>query len=185
MPGDDPLIGLLQTTPPACVAGFGLTPARLPAAWGGDLCVSTWRLACPCGESRSRIRGFRLGDYNPAYPSSDLFISPIGLECAACGTVTEILDTDRHGYHAELARRAGGTGSANYRGSGPRTAWPCPQCAGDLFGVTVAFWYWDIVREVIEDEPAWPAQDFFSVFRLLADCAGCGHASEPTDFGKL
>jgi hypothetical protein len=48
----------------------------------------------------------------------------------------------------------------------------------------VAFIFWDAVLD-LADEPGWPLQDFFNEFLSFAACVGCGHRSEPTDFGKL
>ena len=39
--------------------------------------------------------------------------------------------------------------------------------------------------DLAADEPEWPPQEFFNVFLPFAECAGCGHLSEPTDFDKL
>jgi hypothetical protein len=118
----DRITQLLQTTPPACVAGFRVTPAKLPIKWD-DSTRSVWRLACRCGGEHGRILGYPLGDYKDWPDGADCFISPIGFECAACGAVTEVIDTEQHGYHAELAKREDGIGSTKYRGEGPRTAW--------------------------------------------------------------
>src|SRR5262245_47285105 len=150
---------LLQTTPPECVAGFHLTPAELPIEWD-DSTRSVWRLACSCGGEHGRILGYPLGDYKDCPDGANCFISPIG--CAACGKVTEIIDTDQHGYHAEVAKREGGIGSAKYSGEGPRTAWRCPQCKGEQFALTVAFIFWEAVLDLAADEPEWPPQEFFN-----------------------
>src|SRR5262249_11068529 len=170
--------------PRACLAGFRLTPAKLPIEWD-DSTRSVWRLACSCGAEQGRILGHPLGDYKDWPDGADCFVSPIGFECAACGKVTEVIDTDQHGYHPEVAKREGGVESAKYRGEEPRTAWRCPQCKGGLFALTVAFIFWEPVLELAAGGPEWPPQEFFNVFLSFARCAGCGHLSEPTDFGKL
>lgn len=183
---DDPeaITRWLQATPPSCVDGFRLLPAELPIEWAHDT-RSCWRLMCRCDGAHGRILGYRLEDYSDSYAGADLFVSPIGFECITCGRTTDVIDTKRHGYHAELAAREGGVGSAKYRGAGPRAAWRCPRCGGERFGLTVAFIFWDAVLDLADDEPGWPLQDFFNVFLSFAECVGCGHRSEPTDFGKL
>ncbi len=168
----------LQTTPPACLDGFGATPADPPFEWD-DRIRSVWQLACACGSEQGQLLG-----YGPHGTAGSL-ISPIGFGCSACGKVTEIIDTARHGYHADVAKREGSTGSAKYRGEGARTAWHCPQCSGQALRVTVAFIFWEAALDLAEDEPDWPLQGFFNVFLLFARCADCGLLSEPTDFGKL
>jgi hypothetical protein len=156
----DRITQFLRTTAPACVAGFRLTPAELPIEWD-DNTRSVWRLACNCGGEQGRVLGYPLADYKD-WPGGDgIFISPIGFECSACGKVTEVIDTDLHGYHPEVAKREGGIGSAKYRGEGPRMVWPCPQCKGEVFGLTVAFIFWDAAFDVVE-EPGWPLQEFFN-----------------------
>jgi hypothetical protein len=158
----------LQTVPPSCVVGFRLAPAELPIEWD-DSCRSVWRLACGCGGEQGRVLGYPLGDYKALPGGPDCFISPIGFECSTCGKVTEVIDTDLHGYHAEVGKREGGIGSVKYRGEGPRAAWPCPQCGGQVFGLTVAFIFWGAVFD-LADEPGWPLQEFFNVFLPFARC---------------
>ena len=114
------------STPPSCVGGFRLTRAELPIAldrvksasveW--EICIkSVWRLGCNCGEERGHVLGHPLRDLNPDYDGPE-FLGPLGFECSACGKVTEIIDTDLHGYHVEVARIEGGVGSVKVRGEG-------------------------------------------------------------------
>ena len=93
------------------------------------------------------------------------------------------MDTDVHGYHAEVGKLEGGVGSAKLRGSGTPTAYACPACSKTVFRMVVGFVYWDF--DIIEDEPALPAQEFFNVFLLYCTCSNCGRVAEPTEFGKL
>src|SRR5581483_2200764 len=122
--------------------------------------------------------GHRLEDLNPRN-KGDLLVSPLAFGCSACGRVTELLDTDVHGYHAEVGKLEGGVGSAKLRGSGTRTAYACPTCGKTVFRMIVGFVYWDF--DIIEDEPELPAQEFFNVFLLYCTCAECGHVAEPTE----
>jgi hypothetical protein len=177
------LIERLRTTAPSCLRGFNATPAQLPEPFDDNPC-SIWQLACRCAGTQGRFLGYPLRDYNPEYNGPECFLSPLAFECAACQAVTELLDTDRHGYHPEVARREGDEdASAKLRGAGPRQAFRCPGCGGQAFGVTVGFvfWYPDELAE--EFEGGW--EDLFSVFLCHCRCAGCGQTSQPTDFGKL
>jgi hypothetical protein len=108
------------TTQPSCLAGFRLSRTRLPdalidaklnplkAKYGSlvgdprDGPHSVWKLACSCGHGTGPFLGYRLSDYSDATDCGDIFISPLAFKCGACETVTELLDTDKHGYHAQF-----------------------------------------------------------------------------------
>lgn len=173
----------VRTAPPSCVRSFRLSPAQLPKPFDDNL-TTVWRLACECecGGDNGRLLGHRLETLSSHY-RGDLLVSPLGFECSACGRITELLDTDLHGYHAEVGKLEGGTGSAKIRGTATRTAYACPACSGDSFGMVAGFVYWHF--DIIEDEPHLPAEEFFNVFLLYCTCAACGRVSEPTQFGKL
>lgn len=177
------LVKHLCTTVPSCIAGFHVTPARLPEPFD-DNPTSVWQIACTCGSQTGRFLGYPLKDYNTEYDGPECFLSPLTLECSQCKKTTEILDTDQHGYHAEVARLQGDeVGSAKLRGEGPPQAFLCPTCKGGVFSVTVGFvfWYPDELAEEFDGD--W--EDLFSVFLCNCKCAGCGQVSQPTDFGKL
>lgn len=177
------LVNRLQTTAPSCLKGFKATPSKLAEPFDNNPC-SVWLVACSCGGMHGRLLGYPLKDYDSEYDGPECFLSPLAFECAACKVVTEMLDTDRHGYHAELARREGDeAGSAKLRGEGPRKMFKCPACSGELFGVTVGFvfWYPDELAEEFDGE--W--EELYNVFLCHCKCAGCGQTSQPTDFGKL
>ena len=179
------IVQQFQTTPPSCIAAFRVTPAKLPIEWDQS-CRSIWRLSCDCGGERGRVLGYPLSEYNKDLPDgADCLIGPISFECVSCGKVTTVIDTDRHGYSAEVAKREGGIGSAIYRGSGLPAAWGCPQCDSRVFSLTVAFIFWDAVFDLAADGLGWPLQEFFTVFLSFAQCSECRQLSEPTNFGKL
>ncbi len=131
------LVNLLRTTAPSCLCGFRARPAQLPEPFD-DNPHSVWKLVCRCGGEQGRFLGYPLRDYNREYDGPE-FISPLAFERAACKTVSELLNTDQHGYHAEVARRSGGVGATHYRGQGPRQAFLSPHCGGQKFEVTVGF----------------------------------------------
>src|SRR4051812_34115461 len=98
----------LHSTPPRCLAGFTATPTTLPDVGfdgHGPNINKIYPPACPCGHDRFRPLGHPVNNRGV-----DLFVSPLTLECAACGKVTELIDTDQHGYDAEF-----GHGSATIR----------------------------------------------------------------------
>jgi hypothetical protein len=171
----------VRRTPPSCVSSFRLTSTQLPKP-NDDNFTTTWQLACKCGCDTGRLGGHRLEKLNPNY-KGPLLVSPLAFQCAACSQVTELLNTDIHGYHAEVGKLEGGTGSSKLCGSGPRSGHTCPSCQKNVFRMVAGFVYWDF--DIIEDEPELPAQEFFNVFLLYCTCANCGQISEPTEFGKL
>jgi hypothetical protein len=183
----------LRKTPPRCVRGFQCKPSRLPKPFDDNF-RTVWRLACSCGGQRGTILGHALRDYNPRSEGPE-FISPLGFKCSACGKTTEVLDTDLHGYHPEVAKVEGGVGSAKIRGHGRRKQYPCPHCGAREFTVTVGFVYWDfdlfLDEAELVTEGRWKArdfahpEDFFNVFLSYGRCTSCGRVSEFTDFGKL
>ena len=181
---EDQIADHIRSTPPACVNGFLLITAQLPEPWD-DSFTTVYRLACKCGNGSATILGHLLRDYNSdCDENDDDLITPLGFQCSQCNTVTEIIDTDIHGYHAEVAKIEGGIGSAKYRGDGPRTAYKCPACSKTTFNdVTVVFVYWDF--EIMVDEPELPGQEFFNEFLFYVSCKDCGHGSRPIDLGKL
>jgi hypothetical protein len=183
----------LRSTPPSCVGGFRLTPAEIPISpdrvksasveWAISI-KSVWRLGCTCGEDRGHVLGHPLHDLNPDYDDPE-FVGPLGFECSACGKVAEIIDTDLHGYHVEVARIEGGGGSVKIRGEGDRRRFPCPACEADSFIVTVAFIYWPAAIDLFYEQPHLPMEEFFLEFLSYGRCDSCGEVSAITDFGKL
>jgi hypothetical protein len=177
------LIKRLRTTPPSCLSDFKIKPAQLPTPFDSNPC-SVWQIACRCGGGRGRFMGYPLKSYNTDYDGPETFISPLAFECTECNRATELLDTDRDGYHAEVALREGdGVGSAKLRGQGPRPSFTCPGCGAEQFEVVVGFvfWYPDELLEEFDGE--W--EELFNVFLCYCKCAGCDEVSQPTDFGRL
>ena len=129
--------------------------------------------------------GYSLTNYNSAYVGPQQFITPLGFHCSACRSVTEIIDSDCHGYHAEVSKLEGGSGAATYRGKGTRECFRCPTCCGEVFIVIVGFVYWEGAFDLFLDEPNLPFEDFFNVFLSYGKCVSCGMSSSFTDLGKL
>jgi hypothetical protein len=171
----------IRASPPSCVAGFNLLSTELPVPWD-DVFKTVYGIACRCGSQTGKILGYPLRDYNSSY-EGDLLVTPIAFHCEQCSTVTEILDTDAHGYHAEVAKLEGGVGSAKIRGHGSRSEYICPSCNTEIFKVTVGFVYWNF--DIVYDEPDLAGQDFFNVFLMYGHCQKCNHIAPVTDLGKL
>src|SRR5258708_6406846 len=110
------IIEHIRKNPPACVAGFRLSSTELPEPFDDNF-KTVYRLACHCGCDQGAVLGYQLRDYKPTHVGPDL-ITPLSFKCRTCATVTQIIDTDIHGYHAEVGKLDGGIGSAKYRGSG-------------------------------------------------------------------
>lgn len=173
----------IRALPPRCIQGFSPIPTPLPQPFD-DNPKSTWKLVCRCGCETGNFLGYPLSNYVAGLEGPECFVGPLAFGCEECSTVTELLDTDQHGYHAEIGLLEGdNSGGTKYRGEGPRTAFRCPQCSNDTFIVTAGFVFWDIDELADEFDDHW--EDLFNVFLCYCQCAQCGHISEPTEFGKL
>ena len=180
---EDELIEHLQTTPPACISGFSPLPTQLDKPFD-DNPTSVWQLKCGCGGERGYFLGHSLSKWvEQKQGELDIFVGPLAIECSACDRVTELLDTEIHGYHADLAQREGEIDSVKYRGEGPRQRYACPGCGGEEFTTKAGFvfWYPDELLEEFSER----YEDLFNVFLCHCTCTGCGKPSEPTQFGKL
>lgn len=166
----------LRKTPPRCVAGFKVEPATLANVafdgHGSDL-NKVYKLSCTCGHGSFRVLGHHLKNNR----GDDIFVSPLGLECAACGKVTELIDTGEHGYDAEL-----GHGSATIRGEGPRTHFACDKCGVRPMTAFVRFEHSgeELADSFLEEFP--DSQDYFSWFSLVGTCEGCKRTLNVADF---
>lgn len=181
----------VRRSPPNCLASFRAFPLlaldrsdeSIRAEWHSAIPFkSLWRLQCKCGCYRGGLLGHYLRDYNQDYHGDEM-VTPIGFKCSTCAQVTEILDTGIHGYHAEVSKLEGGTGSAKIRGAGEHRIYHCKHCGNDTFGFVTGFVYWHF--DIIFDEPELPAQNFFNEFLMLCTCGRCGRGSEPVMLGKL
>jgi hypothetical protein len=164
--------------PPRCVAGFTARPAVLPRVvfdgHGEDL-NTVFLLACTCGHEHHYV----LGHYwrNPEFNNVLVFLSPLALRCASCGKVTELIDTDRHGYDAEI-----GAIVATKRGEGERAECQCEACGPQAFQVCVRFEYSDYLFDRDFAESRGKEQELFSWFSVVGKCPGCSRLLSITDF---
>jgi hypothetical protein len=143
---------------PSCLSGFRVSTCDSEPwkDWAG------WSLTCGCGSTKGKVLGYPLKDYDKEYKGPPVFISPLAFLCSSCGKTTEIIDTDLHGYNAEIERMSGQR-YPTVRGTGERTPIPCPHCRTTEFSVKAfcAHPHFDL----IEDEPG--LEPRAGVFRLL------------------
>lgn len=166
----------LLHTPPRCLAGFHAQPTSPAPAGINPVCsdlTKFYKLSCPCGHDRFLILGhpFRNDRGDP------IFVSPLALRCAACQTVTELIDTARHGYDAEL-----GLPTATIRGHGPRSPYACDTCGIRPMAAHVRLVHSgeELADSFLEDFPN--PQDYFGSFSLVGTCAGCNRQLSVADF---
>ena len=179
----DAFIDKLSNTPPSCIKNFSVATSTFPEPWD-DNPTSVWQLRCKCGHDNGNLLGYSLADYNTDYGGDLLLVSPLAFRCNQCNATTELLDTDIHGYHADIDIREGLSGGAvKIRGTGDRQPFPCPKCNNDVFSIVVGFVFWNADELADEFDDRW--EDLFNVFLCHTTCRECGHVSTPTDFGKL
>jgi hypothetical protein len=180
-----------QTHPPRCISGFNPRPVTLrDANWEGHASPSqldttvagvkiegaehvnpVFWLHCACGCNSHLVLGhyWRNRDYHDVL----VFVSPLALTCSACGKVTELFDSDKHGYDAEI-----GAIPTNYRGTGPRSEFACKRCGPREFQVFARFEYSEDLLGRSDDDYRGREQDLFSWFSLAGRCSGCGRFME-------
>jgi hypothetical protein len=179
--------------PPRCVAGFVTSPVRLdgfvfdghasgpPSNVAGTVIEGSqhlnivFLLACACGCQQHSVVGFHWR--NPDYRNESILLSPIALRCALCGRETELIDTDRHGYNAEI-----GSCSSTRRAEGERGDYRCEKCSALAIQVCVRFEYPDDLFDSGIDGFSGREQDLFSWFSMVGKCPNCSRLFSITDF---
>jgi hypothetical protein len=185
-----------RSRPPRCLAGFTARPAELLGVeFDGHVSMSQFKfdapggvtihapehtnplfaLSCRCGGIRHYVHCHRWA--NPDFRNQVVTLSPLDLECAACGTITPLLDTDAHGYDAEL-----GHGTATARAQGERVVFECVSCGRQPIEAFVRFEYPDYLFDGDFPEFAGRAQELFTWFNLVGRCSGCSQVLPIADF---
>jgi hypothetical protein len=185
-----------RTHLPRCIAGFIARPTHLPGvALDGHASMSELKaephpgvtisapehsrpffaLSCTCGGGRYYVHGYRW--VNTSFHNAVVFLSPLVLECPACGKMTDLLDTDVHGYDGELAHW-----SATVRAKGERVVFECPTCGRQPLDAIVGFEYPDDLFDRHFPEFAGREQDMFTWFYLMGKCPKCSQLLPVTDF---
>jgi len=189
-------LSYFRSHPPRCIAGFTAQPTELPGAkLDGHASASQFKsdvppgvtidapehintvfaLSCQCGGDRHYVHGHRWT--NPDFDNAVVFLGPLVLECAACGKTTGLLDTDVHGYDAEL-----GHASATVAGRGDRVVFECPSCGRQPLEASVRFEYPDDLFDGDSPELAGREQDLFTWFSLIGKCPQCSQVLAVADF---
>jgi hypothetical protein len=141
-----------------------------------SLINSVFALACSCVSGQRFIHGFSW--INPDnFDTTSVFLSPMFLECTAYGKRTDLIDTDAHGYDAELGHIL-----ATARGRGDPSMYECPECGRQRSDVFARFEYPDELFEQDFPEFAGRKEDLFSWFSLLGKCRRCAQSLVAADF---
>jgi hypothetical protein len=182
-----------RSHPPRCIAGFIAKPVTLAAFTldghapassvdvpgvvieGPELLNTVFLLACACGGEQHYVLGYHWR--NPDFHNELVFLSPLTLRCASCGKVTELIDTDRHGYDAEI-----GAIVATARAEGKRGEYRCDRCGVEPFQVCARFEYSDDLFDRDFKEFRGREQDLFSWFSAVGKCRGCSRLLSIADF---
>ncbi len=106
-------------------------------------------LSCRCGSDRHYVHCYRWA--NPDFHNQVVILSPLDLECAACRAIAPLLDTDAHGYDAEL-----GHGTATARGQGERVVFECPTCGRE----PELFTWFNLIGRCLQCLQVRPVADF-------------------------
>jgi len=165
----------VRTTPPRCLSGFTTRPSSLKGVrfdGHGEPLNVVYQVACACGHDAFRALGHRvtIDGYNA-------FVSPLALECAACGKVTELFDAAEHGYDPEVCGH-----SYAARGTGPREPFACGHCRGEVMTAHARFEHSSETLEDSTGEFTGREHDLFTWFTLVGECRGCGGVLEVADF---
>lgn len=185
-----------QSHPPRCLGGFTTQAAELPdAEFDGHASLSdldfevppgvkisapehinpVFSLACKCGAASHFVHGYRW--INPDFNDAEVFLSPLSLECSACGANTESLDTDVHGYDGEL-----GHGTATVRAQGEQFVFECDACGRQPLQTFARLEYPDDLFDGDFPEFQGREQDLFTWFSLLGRCQRCSQLLAVADF---
>jgi hypothetical protein len=140
----------------------------------GEPLNTIFRLRCRCGSDRGFVDGYSW--YKPEFRVT-VFLSPLTFQCAACGRVAELLDTDRHGYNPVVCGD-----SATVRAEGVRAQYRCERCGPVPFEVFARFEYLGDLFTEDYDDCRGKEQDCFSWFTAVGKCTGCSRLMTVADF---
>jgi len=183
-----------RSHPPRCLSGFYAQTVQLPGAtFDGHLpqldvesppgvtidasehINTVFSLACKCGGDSHYVHGYRWR--NPDFDNTVVFLSPLALECSNCGAKTALLDTDIHGYDAELDH---GTATAN--GKGDSFVFECGECGRQSLKTYARLEYPGDLFDGDLPEFQGREQDLFTWFSLLGYCPKCSQLIPVADF---
>ena len=128
--------------------------------------IVSFVIGCPCGE-----RAVYLSAYNV---KTDVFVSPLSIECCACGRISEFFDTRKHGYDGEQGVNTHMVGKGNPERFG------CPLCGVAPMFLSPNFCYQGI--EDLRHDMRERLQDFFSGLDVVGQCTSCNQVVEIASF---
>ena len=156
----------LESHPPRVTSGFDVVSVSFPDfqfdGHGEELNPAFW-IKCRCGSELLSIDGFKF-NVDDGY----IFLSPLEVECTKCSTRSALLDTDLHGYDAEL-----GHGTSTRRAEGEGNRFRCDTCSSDEFNTFLRFEYPDDLFEGSFDHSGKAIQDLFTWVTCVGRCNGC------------
>jgi ribosomal protein L37E len=185
-------IAYYQRHPPRCLAGFKAIPCELRGVFfdghasppieatetiieGGGHVNPVFLLACACGYDQHRVTGYNWR--NPDYHNELVFLSPLTISCGHCGKSTELIDTDRHRYDAEI-----GAIVATARAEGTKGDYICNRCGPNLLQLCIRFEYPDDLFDSDDEGFRGREQDLFSWVTLIGKCHGCSRLLSVAEF---
>src|SRR5262249_44521776 len=136
---------------PSCIAGFELQRTT-PKSRASQQQGTAFALSCKCGSKEGAVLGYPLRDLRRDYTGTQ-FVGPLAFTCSSCQQLTEIIDSDVHGYHGALKRYLGESSPpATISGKGVRKTFECPNCSGTMLRVTAEFFYSGAEQDIEEEE---------------------------------
>ncbi len=158
--------------PPRCIAD--LRPIRavdLPPVADDCAFIAYFSISCPCGEKFVQLLGYNTKSESDL--AEDIFVSPLATQCPSCHQISELLDTQKHGFDGEQGD------SCTITGEGQREKYATSCCGQTTLELMPAFYYQNDERaETGEQRP----QDFFDCFALYGRCCSCGSWQNITDY---
>ena len=163
--------------PPRCLAGFkakALAEGLPSLTFDGhrEEWNPVFALSCACGGTEFRVAGYALTE-----PDYSLFLSPLVAGCSSCGQVAALLDSDIHGYDAEL-----GHGSCTRRAEGTPTDFRCPSCSANRGALFMRFEFTQDLFDGSFDEVQVEKEDLFTWVTCVSRCSECGQDNSVADF---
>jgi hypothetical protein len=168
---------------PGCLAEVRAEPLwEPPADFNAHDDLACFQVSCRCGSTGWHILGHR-----QIHPDTltEVFLSPVSLQCEQCNRAFPVFDIETHGYDAVLCG-----GCWSMRGGNPQR-WSCRHCGGITFDAYPCFSYQLEAEDFEQNAPFGPTfgpaelahiQDFFDWFQLDARCRACGTFDTPIDY---
>lgn len=155
-----------RSHPPDCISGFRTKIVKAAPD-------TTFRLTCRCGCKHGAVLGHPLSKFNLKYKGEEV-VGPLGFQCSRCRKITEVIDTEIHGYDGEMGD------SCTIRGTGRRQKFACPKCGENEFELSVRFS--SSSADLVEDDPDIKVENFFDSFWANGKCAGCDSEASVATF---